>query len=165
MKCKEIQDLILSDYLDGEMGEKESAHIDEHIAGCQDCKKFCVDAKAVSAELFEAAGRVEPGEYIWQRIKEKIVAEKAKSPTFAETIFEKLRYVFYIPRPAFAIATIVTMLLIFGTVTRLIYSRGELPGTGMTGQIEYFDYIAQGAADSSANGNAGFGTAVERYFL
>lgn len=164
MNCKETQQLIITDYIDGEIDGREKARIEGHVAVCRECRKFYEGAKEVTTGLFNGLDRAEPAEHVWQNIKAEITAGHERRPAFIRGIFERLRYVFYIPRPAFAVATILTMLLIFGTVTRLVYNRAELQAPGTAAQIEYFDYVGR-TADVQANGNGGFDTAVEQYFL
>ena len=47
MNCKKAQELMLTDYLDDEISEKEKARIEEHLESCQKCREFSIDAKKV----------------------------------------------------------------------------------------------------------------------
>ena len=158
MNCKKAQDLILTDYLDGEMRGKEKERIEEHLEGCRECREFSVAAGKVGNGLFLGAERAEVPEYLWRRVRETIFAEELKRRTFASVIFEKLKAILYIPRPILAIATVVVLLLAIGTVTTIKINNQA------TRDAEYFEYLA-GAVDNSINDNGSFGTSIEKYFM
>ena len=81
MNCKKAQDLILTDYLDGEMGEKEKARIEEHLASCQKCRELSIAARRVGNELFIGADRANVPEYLWRRVRETILDDNRKRRT------------------------------------------------------------------------------------
>ena len=155
MDCNKARDLMLTDYLDDQMGEKEKARLEEHIARCPECRKVSLIAKKVEAELFLGAERANVPEYLWRRVRETILAEENRKKTFADAIFERLKTLLYIPKPALAILTVVVLLLAIGTVTKIKIDNQ----TSMN--AEYFDYFT----DNSINDNSAFGTSIEKYFM
>jgi predicted anti-sigma-YlaC factor YlaD len=165
MNCKKAQELILTDYLDGQMDNKSNILLEEHMANCRTCKEFCATAKKVGDKLLAAVDRVNPPEFVWRRVKESIIVEQRKKAAFPAKFFEKIRYAFYIPNPALAFATIFALILVFGAITRLtVHDRAMLNVSGQE-QAEYLDYSGDIIADVSANDEAGFGTSIEKYFL
>ena len=159
MNCKKAQDLILTDYLDGEMDENGIAAIEKHLKGCLQCKEFSIVARKAGNELFLGADRANVPEYLWRRVRETILAEERKRRTFASVILEKFKTILYMPKPALAIATVVVLLLAIGTVTTIRINNQAATNT------EYFEYLAGPAADNSINDNGNFGTSIEKYFM
>ena len=39
MKCEDVQELIFTDYLDGQLGKEQETQVEEHLAICGDCKE------------------------------------------------------------------------------------------------------------------------------
>ena len=52
MKCKKIQEIILTDYLDGQLDEKQRSSLGRHLAECKSCKEFSTYAVKNIAGLF-----------------------------------------------------------------------------------------------------------------
>ena len=165
MNCKKARDLILTDYHDDQMDDKDRISADKHLAACPGCKKFSMVTQKTMAELFSSAEKANPPEYVWRRIKESIALEQRKKPNFAADFLEKLKYTFYIPNPALALATALMLILVFGAVTKLIVNNQETLIANKQGQIEYFNYVGAATTDVSASDETGFGTAIEEYFL
>ena len=92
MNCKKIQDLILTDYLDDQISEKEKRPIEEHLSHCRFCRDFAAAARKVGAGLFTNLDKVGPPEFVWRRIRENIIAQQRKKETFAAKFFEKIKY-------------------------------------------------------------------------
>ena len=164
MRCKKSRELLLTDYLDGEMGGKERLRLEKHLAGCPECKKFSLTAGKVGPELFSGAARAEAPEYLWRRVREVVLAEQKKALS-ATGIFAKVRAFLYMPRPVLAVATIVVLILAVGTFARLRLNREEALQLSAQGQVEYLNYLAEPFSDVQSDENAGFGTQVEKYFL
>lgn len=165
MNCKKIRKIILTDYLDDQMGKKEKLSIEKHLSDCRSCREFALNARKACAEMFTNTGKANPPEFVWRRIREAIIAKERKKENFAVRFLEKIKYAFYIPNPAIAFATIVALMLIFGGITKLMVANHELLKDNAQEQVEYLDYSMEIPADASANDEAGFGTSIEKYFL
>lgn len=165
MKCKKVQELILTDYLDDQMKNNKKVRLEEHMARCSACKEFFLAAGKVGNELFSKAGKDEAPELVWRRVKEAVITEQQKKAVFPYKVFEKIKYAFYIPNPALAFVTILALVVIFGAITKLMVHNQYLFRTGVQEQIEYLDYSADALTDVSASDETGLGTSIEKYFL
>ncbi len=163
MNCKKARLSIITDYIDNESKGHKKAAIEAHLAGCRSCREFLTEAQKVGGEFFLKAGRAEPPEYLWQKIREAVLTE-GKNRNWASGIFRRAGAFLYIPHPAFAIASVIMILFILGTAARMNIVRTE-ERLLYAGQAQYFDYIAETPAFDAANESAGFGTAIEKYFL
>ncbi|MBM4128995.1 MAG: zf-HC2 domain-containing protein, partial [Nitrospira sp.] len=62
MNCEKIQELILTDYLDGEIDKRQEEFIKQHLATCIGCQEFLSIAQKTVVEPFLNAGKVTPDE-------------------------------------------------------------------------------------------------------
>src|SRR4029453_1304946 len=77
MNCSECQE-ILSRFIDGELDEKRSASVSDHLAVCAECTVLCDDLAEILLECREpdAAGATPPNPAaLWRRINNLIESE------------------------------------------------------------------------------------------
>ncbi|MFA7255602.1 MAG: anti-sigma factor [Candidatus Omnitrophota bacterium] len=79
MKCKKVQDRLITEYVDKELGPEETAKVQQHLTACPDCLEFLGAVQKSAVVPFKEAGTLEPESVVWQRIQEKIEAEQAPS--------------------------------------------------------------------------------------
>lgn len=79
MKCKVMQDRLITVYTDQELNAKDDAEVEQHLAVCAECRAFfeAVQNKAVAP--FKWAEEIQPDSVVWQRIQEKIEMERIRS--------------------------------------------------------------------------------------
>lgn len=161
MKCKEIQELLKTDYLDAELNSEESNLIAEHLAECPDCKKL-EEALANQRRLFQKAGRMQVPEEVWINIREKIITERLSEEDKAgEGILARLKAAIRRPRVAFSLVGALTAVIFVLALTwnSIYQSRTPvqaedeeiIPGYNLNGE--------------GANYLSDLGTNIEEYFL
>ncbi|MFA5144272.1 MAG: anti-sigma factor [Candidatus Omnitrophota bacterium] len=165
MKCRACREEMLTGYLDGEMDRRKRNCLEEHLARCAECRKFLEEAKKTGPELFRNTVRSDPPEYLWRRIRETILTEREESKSSAAGIFERIRIFSYIPKPALALAVVITLILIVGTTARIGVKSQSGLDPAIQEQMGYFYYLSDSSGDVSSNGSLGFGTQVEKYFM
>ena len=165
MKCEKIKELILTDYIDNEMNDEERIRLSIHFSRCHGCKEFFETVKNTVVEPFVNAKKIEPPGFIWQRVKEAIAAEQQEKPGFAAGILEKLKSVFYIPKPALAMSTVTALVLIVVLMSTFNFSNREALETNREDKAEYSVYSVETPVSALLNNDDGFGTSVEKYFL
>jgi len=165
MNCEKIKELILTDYIDNEMNDVERTRLNVHFARCPGCKEFFETVKNTVVKPFTNAKKIEPPGFIWYRVKEAIMAEEQKKLGFVARLLEKLKAVFYIPRPALAMSTIMVLAVIVVLMTTLKFSNKEALETNREDQAEYSTYSIETPVSVLLNNDEGFGTLVEKYFL
>ena len=52
-KCDHFKDLILTDYIDGELDKKFSESLESHLLDCSDCRAFFKEVKNNAHCLFK----------------------------------------------------------------------------------------------------------------
>src|SRR4030042_405889 len=110
MVCKNIQELLKSDYLDGELGPTQEQAVREHLLKCPDCRQLEARLKA-QRELLRSAKKELPPEHVWQNIRRAITTERVGEESKIRSVLERLRESLLMPRPVFALSTALTAII------------------------------------------------------
>ncbi len=167
MECKHVEELILTDYLDGQLGKEQKAQIEKHLAICSDCKEYELLTKTAVVEPFDNLGKHNPPEVTWNKIKEQIEEElPLQEPTnsFAD-IIRKIKSFLYIPKPSFVAAPIVVLILVVITVMKLPPEDQKIVKVNPDSQVECINYLMAVFDQETVNGDDDFGTSIEELFL
>ncbi len=165
MKCEKIQELILTDYLDGQAKEELKVNIEKHLTSCADCKEYERMARATTVTPFNNTERLRPPATTWDKIRNQIKKEEQpqeRTNPFANLI-GGIKSLLYIPKPAFAIATVVIVLLVVVTVIKL--PSEKIVKLSTEDQIECMDYLLGVFNQESTDDNSDFETSLDEYFL
>jgi predicted anti-sigma-YlaC factor YlaD len=128
MNCERIQDLILSDYTDGQLDEINRRRITEHIRNCDACRAFEQVVREKAVQPLRSAPMAEPPAYLWEGVKRKIAAEARPVEILAgaaAALRRGLETLLSIPKPAIAFA-VVTMLIIAVLIAKPIADRAAV---------------------------------------
>lgn len=160
MNCERIQELILTDYLDGVLENNVRKELETHLANCPQCLDFAKVARKTAFESFEGASKAVPPVHVWASIEERLQENYAPSHTEAPSWLENLKSLFSLPRPALALAAVLVLFIIAGTIDQI------KPRTQALSQssVEYIVSLVDSAADDQAHDDD-FGTNVEQVFL
>ena len=117
MRCERMQELLLTDYIDGELDEKLRRDVDEHVHLCASCRELKRAILERSDQTRKAAVVEEPPAYVWERLKAKILAEpvarRGVLSGAADSIKEAFSVLARIPRPALAFAASALVIMAF----------------------------------------------------
>ena len=161
MRCKKIQELLKSDYLDGEVNQREERQISEHLAKCQECQRLEKELQG-QRMVFEKAKRQQVPEGVWQNIRDTIVTEQLNEESrVSRGILERLRAFLFPPRPVFAIA---------GALAAIIFAVIVAGAIIQKKQSFSKENSAESIAGYNLNGESTdllytLGTNIEEYFL
>ena len=165
MKCKKIREIILTDYIDGQLNEKQRSSLGLHLAECKGCKEFSTYAVKNIAGLFTNAERLIPSEIVWRRIKGSIEAEETNKPGVVIGFFERLKGTLYIPKPATIFVTTLTFILVASLALALYIGNQNKLNYNSQKTIQSTDYYEELFSDAYTTKDTGFGTAIEENFL
>ena len=171
LKSFQIKDLILTDYLDGRLQGKLKADMENHIESCANCRAFLKLAKENLAELFEGIVREKTPDEVWKNLRKSLIERQKVAyhkPVMA--LLEKIRRLIFIPKPAFAIASALSILLIAVILIRFnpLKQSGEFDAVNLGGeseQVQYLNYVMSYSYTSADSEVADYGTDMEKYFL
>lgn len=161
MQCKIIQGLLKSDYLDGEVNQREQRHIKDHLTQCSGCRRLEEELQT-QRMLFQKAKRMQAPERLWQNIRDTIVTERLnQESSVSPGILRRLRELIWAPRPVFALASVLTAVFFVAFFAGAIIQKRQSSGKENGGE-SLADYRLNG---ESENLLYDLGTNVEEYFL
>ena len=180
MKCEKVKELVLTDYVDGQLEMAEKARLEEHLKTCAGCHEF---AQSVEKELvapFAGLERPEVPPVVWQNIRTAIVPEEEPKQAWTAVI----RFLEYLKslRPALLIlAGVVFVFMLSTLVTKPAGTPEQIAqppvvqqqlavqeSPSSTDELTVETYLASldddydDVYDLAENG---YGTAIEEYFL
>jgi len=159
MKCNKVRDILLTDYIDGELDRETSSRVEEHLSGCAACRTFYETVKARTEAPFRDAEDIKPPEGLWERIEAEISRQNA--PLQRPDLAEVLSSIFSLKKPVLAAVSILVLIAVFFGGSRYMqYRNYNLAKDYLDQQVSYL----LGADENGENGN-GFGTSIEEYFL
>ena len=111
MNCLDRQ-IDISAYLDGALGQNESAELLSHLESCCSCRDFCNELHQVDAFLTDVSIEAEPPVRIWNRIEAEIADQnRTRGKSWLADFFSH----FEMPQLAYGFA----VLLLFGLASLL----------------------------------------------
>jgi predicted anti-sigma-YlaC factor YlaD len=161
MKCKDIRELLKSDYLDRESSQQEEPVIKEHLAHCPECRSL--EKELLSQRgIFQKAARVQPPEQLWRNIREAIVSERLEQENSVKPgILEQLRDLIWYRRPVFALASVLAVTILAAVLTKGIIGKQQV-----INQQNYREALAVYSFNLENNDSfENMGTSIEEYFL
>jgi predicted anti-sigma-YlaC factor YlaD len=159
-KCEQIKDLILTDYIDGELDKNLVESIESHLLECGDCRAFLKEVKNNAALPFQKVLREPVPAQLWSAIKENIENEnRATNPL--EGIYEKLKGLIVFPKLVPVFASLVLMFLA-GSVT---LNTVHIQQAKDRDQGEYLVALLSPTGSLAQGDNNDLGTPIEHYFL
>lgn len=162
MNCPKIQELILTDYIDGEITEEKKREVEQHLLHCAGCREYAAAARKSAVEPFLVEKQVVPPEGLWARIEEKIINEQRDRRGFGEEFLSRLEFFSALPRPALVVTGVMLVLLIGGI--NQVWNHYQEAKKEQE-QVNYLLALVDTSVDSAMNGEDGFGTSIEEYFL
>ena len=159
MGCKDIQELLQADYLDGELGSVEEKAVREHLLKCPACRRLEGQLK-VQRELLQSAKKESPPERVWQNIRRAITTETASRESGIRSLLERLRELLLTPHPVFAVATALTAIICIVVLAGAIIR--NQPFYAGNGEDILSVYALNGETSESLSN---FETTLEEYFL
>ncbi len=152
MNCKRIQELIITDYSDGEISPELRREINDHLKVCEKCRQFKESIDKIAVGPFKNSRRLTPPDLIWERIKDNIVYENnRRAESSLSKLYSSLRAVFIFKKPVFAFAIIIMVIVVAAVFMKSRYDNNTVENY----LKEQYDFIAYLDADTSP-GNAGF---------
>ena len=112
MECKKVQDRLITEYVDKELSSDENAEVERHLTECPDCREFLGAVQRSSVVPFKEAGDMRPDNVVWQKIQEKIEAERARSENWFGKLADALIPLLRMPQPVFRTAFVTALILV-----------------------------------------------------
>ena len=72
MNCQDMQDHLLTDFADHEIGAGKKRLVEAHLAACQNCREFFAAVLNVDASIKEGPLPEGPAPHVWAKIADEI---------------------------------------------------------------------------------------------
>ncbi|MBF0478959.1 MAG: zf-HC2 domain-containing protein [Candidatus Omnitrophica bacterium] len=165
MDCNKIQDLILTDYIDNQMDEKQKNMIETHLAQCIGCQEFTALVKKTVVEPFIQAERFVPSENVWIEIKDNIMQEQSVKPGLWDALTDGMSNLLRAWKPGLVFASMAMLILGAGLLRQYSIYDQELKSAKAVETMEYLSSVTQTQEGGAIDESEGFGTTIEKYFL
>ncbi len=100
MKCEYVRDMIMTDYIDGRMGDERRLPLEKHLAVCPGCRGFLAQAMRASVRPLKGSRESCVPEYLWGQIKISLDVNRSVLSRIKEAFECHVLSVFILPRPA-----------------------------------------------------------------
>lgn len=170
MKCEQIKDLLLTDYLDQQISDETAEAVNQHLLICHECREYSSIVKNKLIEPFKQFARKEPPEELWIKIKDAINHEEqvdlsADTPNAIDYIKNLLRLL----NPGMVLGGVMIMTVLVSSVF-FVYQTGKNQSSQISlevqaKQIEHMAYLVADTADLSEEDNEDYGDVIEEFFL
>ena len=161
MICKEIQDLSITDYADGELDASAQYDIEQHIKSCAACREFADSARR-ACEPLRASEKLQPPVSVWRGIEEAILArEETVSVSLRERLFGALQWGTHHPKPVFALSSAMGILIVAGVFLAQFAYRPDVSVRDYLRDQSDFMYSLNGGGARALDAAVNLGTGVE----
>jgi anti-sigma factor RsiW len=159
-KCDQYKDLILADYIDGELDKDLAENLEAHLLDCGDCRAFLKEVKNNAAMPFQKVLQQPVPVGLWSTIRQNIEQENRETDPLAEFI-DRLKGLIVFPRLVPVLASIALMFMV-GSVT---LNTVQVQRAQDKDQGEYLVAMLSPTGSSAQGDNNDLGTPIEHYFL
>ena len=161
MDCRRIQERLLAEYPDKELGALEHAEVEGHLAACGGCREFYGVLQKAAIAPFKEAQEIQPEEIVWRRIQEKLGAEKRSGANWFGRLADLVVPVLRIPQPAFRMAFATALVL--GVVVLAQWPSANVdPAYGyLSEQMTFMSELESGNPELLSGELKGYDTALE----
>jgi anti-sigma factor RsiW len=112
MECKKVQDRLITEYVDKELGPEKNAEIERHLTACPGCREFFEAVRGSAVIPFKTAGEMQPDSIVWQRIQERIERERSRSGGGFWKLVDGFVARFPLPVPLMRVAFVTALILV-----------------------------------------------------
>ena len=160
-KCDHFKDLILTDYIDGELDKNSADGVERHLLDCAHCRAFLKEVQDNAAlPLRQASQQPVPVE-LWGAISQRVYANLMNKPSLVADFTEQFKGWVVFPKVVPVLASLVLMFLAGSVAFNTIQVRQARDKE----QGEYLVALLSSTGASSPSDNNEGASPIEHYFL
>ena len=161
MQCDQVRELLLTDYLDGEMEGANKEALQGHLSQCPHCREEGRIIQKLAMEPFRNLERKTPSDEVWERIQRQIEKEREAAISTAADPGGRWK-TFFSGGRGFAAATAAVFVILL--VVTLLFKGPEKNEQATTPGIDYATTLFETVGTATLE-EEGFGTVIEDVFL
>ncbi|MBN2483926.1 MAG: zf-HC2 domain-containing protein [Candidatus Omnitrophica bacterium] len=168
MNCKKIKDIIITDYIDGQLTSRIRQQIDGHLDRCEECRAFAQKVKETVVLPFKPAAQPEdPPEFVWERIRSSVQKEESLLQRIGRKAARYVCGILYLPRPALAaVLSVVVLFVVVSSVQIPALQRKTAVNSYLSEQLVYLASLDAGTLNGNNNGDTfDMGTDIEEFLF
>lgn len=158
--CKNFEDILLTDYIDGELSQEKKREVEQHLLACSACRALATEIRENLLIPFEHVNRETVSKNVWLNIKERIEQENAP-PQPIKNFLEKFVGSLLSPR----LAPLLTSFVLIVLVGSVVFYNHQMNLRKDKEQREYLMSVLGAINTPSDTESDGSSTPLERYFL
>jgi len=159
-KCEQIKDMILTDYIDGQLDKGSVETLENHLLDCSLCRAFLKEVKESVTTPFQQTQRQEVPAELWQAVRQGIEQETPQG-SFVKDLVGKIKGFVFFPRLVPVFASFLLMFLAGSMTLNTIH----LQQAQAIDQGSYLVSILSPTASAAQPESNDLGTPIEHYFL
>ncbi|MBI4711031.1 MAG: zf-HC2 domain-containing protein [Candidatus Omnitrophica bacterium] len=148
MECKKVQDRLITEYVDKELGLEENTEVERHLTTCLDCREFFQVVQRNSLIPFGGTEEMQPDGAVWERIQERIEAERARSRGWFGGLVDALAPLLRMPQPVFRAAFVTALILVVVVLAKWPSSYADPVEGYIADQMTFMSGLEAGNADA-----------------
>jgi anti-sigma factor RsiW len=147
MECKKIQDRLLTEYADKELGPEENTEVEQHLTSCLHCREFFWVIRRNAVIPFKEAGEMQPESVVWERIQERIEEERTRSRNGFWKLADALTPFLRMPQPIFRAAFVTALILVVVVLAKWPASYADPVYGYLSDQMTFMSGLKAGDTD------------------
>jgi len=145
MRCDKVKELLMTDYIDGELDGATEKLVRQHLESCVECRAFEAAVQKSAVKPLKAATQKRPPAYVWERIRREVYEEKS-SIAFG-SLKERLGELFAVPRLRLVAVTVAMVLIVSAFVGYQRYADQRALDTYIDEQVSFLSDLSNGGID------------------
>lgn len=139
VNCENIKEILITDYVDGELSREQMKAIDEHLSACPNCRQFKEELIQNIVNPFKAIDNATPPEYVWQNIRTAIAENSSVKNNVLLDFFKR-----HMSLPVISAATAAVILVLGSFLYFNQPSKNIAMAKSYSADESYFAYLYEG---------------------
>lgn len=145
MNCEKFKEILITDYIDGELSREQLKTADEHLSACPDCRQFKEDLMKNAVNPFKAIENAAPPAYVWQNIRTAIAENSSAKNHILSGFFKRHMSFPVISAAAAAVILVIGSSLYFSQPFKNIVKASDY-----SADESYLAYLYEGMENNEA---------------
>jgi anti-sigma factor RsiW len=135
----------MTGYLDNELGLEERTGVEQHLAGCVDCRELLEAVRKTAVIPFKETVEMQPDRVVWERIAGKLRSEKVRPGSVFWDWLDRIAS--WRPLPVLRVAFVMALILVVIAVAQWPFQYTDPAYAYMEEQMTFLGELEAGNND------------------